>query len=160
MNIIHKLFFRRFSEEDYKQLVEIHKKETIALKKRPQFIAGLVLWGGLIFYFWFRAFMPSGWNMPKAGDIAGIVGGSAFMATIIWLLGKYVFKTSVKTFILFFIPLMFPMQIILLQENTFNVEYFVYTIVGLFAFIFINDSIRKYFCERLLEEQKDGGADH
>lgn len=154
MDFMHKLFFRRFSEEEYRQLIEIHKKETIALRKRPQFIAGLVLSSGLMLYFWFRTYMPTEWSMPKAGVIAGIVGGAAAGTITIWLLCKYVSKTSSKTFILFFIPVMFFMLLIMAQKHTFNVEYFIYVIVSMFAFIFNNDSIRKYFCERLLEEQK------
>jgi positive regulator of sigma E activity len=99
MELMHKLFFRRFSAEEYKQLIEIHIEETKQLRKRVQFIVGLVLLIGLFLYFSFRAILFEG----------------------------------------------------------FKWEYLVYALIILTGFISVNDSIREYFCERLLQERQKHG---
>lgn len=151
MSIMRKLFFRNLSDEDYKQLLEIHKKETKCLRRKPQFIIGYILSAGLMFYFLFRTFAPFGkWNVPRTSDIVGLIAA----LLVVWLLLRYVFKASKASicfFLLFFMPFQF---FITTQPHTFNIEYFVYSIVTLFAFCFINDALREYFCLRLLEEQK------
>lgn len=161
MNLMHKLFFRKFNDHEYSQLVEIHKKETKALRKRPKFIVGIVLWTGLMFYFLFKTFAPHQWNIPKTRDIVGIIigiiMGLAVSTIVIWLIGKYIFKTSsyLKCFIPFFIPFfMLSMFLTFLTGKGFNIEYLIYILVGISAFGCIIDSIREYFCERLLQEQK------
>ena len=154
MNLMHKLFFRKFNDQEYSQLVEIHKKETKTLRKRPQFIVGIVLWTGLMYYFIFKTFAPNQWNIPKTRDIVGIIMGWAVSTIVIWLMFKYIFKTSSKWFILFLIPLMFLMSLTRLMGKGFNIEYLIYVLVGISAFVCISDSIREYFCERLLQEQK------
>ena len=134
----------------------IHKKETKALRKRPQFIVGLILWAGLMFYFLFKTYGVEHWITPKTSDIIGIAAGLLTAIIVIWLLLRYVLKTTfLKTFFLFFTPIMLFIMLTNTQAKTFNVEYLISSVASLLAFVFLNDSIREYFCERLLEEQKE-----
>ncbi len=63
MGLIHKLFFKKYSKEEYDQLLEIHKEETKSLRKRPQFIIGLLCLGGLEFYFLWKMFFKEAFDI-------------------------------------------------------------------------------------------------
>ncbi len=149
MSIMRKLFFRNLSEEDYKQLVEINKKETKAFRKRPQFIAGLIFFGGLMFYFAFRAFV-AGWTTPDAKIILFTI----VPLLVIWIIIKYVAKASTMTVFVFYMPLFLWIGLMQYQRFAFNIEYLIYFLITFFGFGFVNDAITYYFCLRILEEQK------
>jgi hypothetical protein len=153
MELVHKLFFRRFSAEEYKQLKEIHIEETKQLRKRVQFIVGLILLSGLMFYFFFRAFGIAINMVLLLACIGGIIAG----VFTVWLLSRW-FKLN-KVFVIFIIVQCIILPIVTSSRGSreFEWEYLVYTMIILVGFISLNDSIREYFCERLLREQQKQG---
>ena len=153
MNLIHKLFFRRFTADEYNRLVEIDKNEIKSLRKRPQFIAGIILWAGLMFYFSLRALTSGKFVVPEAGQIAAMAVGLPVSLLVGWLLLKYVFRAPAKNILIFLAVVMFFVLFLNTQPRGFNLEYMICFIVSLLAFVFINDSHREHLAERLLKEQ-------
>lgn len=156
MELMHKLFFRRFSTEEFTQFRVIYQEETKKLRKRVQFIVGLILLSALMFYFLFRAFGFKDLQWPSIGGVVGCVAGVAAGVLAAWLLLRW-FNTPFKTYIL--IPfgaflLIFQLLMVASRSRAFEWEYFLYTLIILAGFICVNDSIREYFCERLLREQQ------
>ena len=158
MELMHKLLFRRFSAEEFKQFREIYQEETKKLRKRIQFIVGLILLAALMFYFLFRAFGFRDIQWPSTGDVVGCVAGVTAGVFTAWLLCRW-FKLNklFKTYMLILFGVFFLIfQFLIVSSNSkaFEWEYLVYTLIILTGFICINDSIREYFCERLLREQQ------
>ncbi len=67
MELMHKLFFRRFSTEKFKQFREIYLEESKQLRKRVQFIVGLM------FYFLLRAFGFKDLQWPSTGAVVACI---------------------------------------------------------------------------------------
>ena len=161
MELMHKLFFRRFSAEEYKQLREIHIEETKGLRKRVQFIVGLILLMGLALYFLFRANGFKGLHWPSTREVVAIVAGVAAGIFTAWILLRW-FKVN-KLFKTCF-PLLFGVYFLTFQvlrvassSRAFEWEYLAYMLIVTTAFICVNDSIREYFCERLMRERQKQG---
>jgi len=155
MEMMHKLFFRRFSTEEFKQFKEIYREETKKLRKRVQFIVGIILLAALMFYFLFRAFDL---QWPSSRELAASVAGAAAGVFIIWLGSRFskLNKLS-KTHILILFGMFFLIFILITvasSSRVFEWEYLVYALIILVGVICLNDSIREYFCERLLREQQ------
>ena len=158
MDIMHKLFFRRFSIDEFQRFKEIYKEEKKGLIKRPQYIAGIILLGGIMLYFLFRAFTVQGVGLPsireKGGDIIGVFGGLIGCWLILSL-----FKAS-KTFKIIFLIIFGSffsfITLFAVRTNSFEWEYLIYTVIVLGGFTCISDSIPNYFCEKILKLKQKG----
>ncbi len=56
-------FKKRFSREEYEELFFLFRQETRTLMRRPQYVIGLIVSGGLSFYFLITGSLqtPRGW---------------------------------------------------------------------------------------------------
>jgi peptidoglycan/LPS O-acetylase OafA/YrhL len=158
MELMRKLFFRRFSTEEFKQFREIYLEETKKLRKRVQFMVGLILLAAIMCYFLLRAFGFKDLQWPSTREVVGCVAGVAAGVFTAWLLLRWfkctkLFKTYwLIPFGVFF--LIFQFLMVASSSRAFEWEYLVYTLIILAGFICVNDSMREYFCERLLREQQ------
>jgi hypothetical protein len=158
MDLMHKLCFRRFSAEQFKQFKEIYIEESKGLIKRVQFIVGLVLFAALMFYFSLRAFGFKGLEWPSTREVAAPIAGVTVGIFTYWLFLRW-FKsnTMFRTLMLISMGVYFLVFFFLMAASSsraFEWEYLAYTLIVLVAFISVNDSIREYFCERLLQERQ------
>jgi len=167
--MIGKLFFRRFSRAEYKQIKEMLFEETKVMIKRPGYIAGDVLLGGLLFYFLVRAFGPASFKAfewPKTGDIAGIFVGTGVGVIVFWLLLKLFIKrfkfkiVSLKFMVVFwfFWMLVFGLLTTAQPESEMRWEFAIYAGLVLFGWLFCMGSIKRHFCEKIYMERRKSGV--
>ena len=80
---------KRILSEENKQFAEVCSEETKILRKRPQFIVGVVLLGSLMFYFLIRASIPENFEWPSLANVVGVVGGAGGEFSLAGLYLKY-----------------------------------------------------------------------
>lgn len=167
--MIRKLFYRRFSKEESKQIKEIFFEESKVMIKRPGHIAGSVLLVGLLFYFLIRAFGPASFKAfewPKTGDIVGIFVGAGVGTLVFWLLVKLFIKwfkfklVSLKFMVVFYFfwMLVFGLLTTAQPESEMRWEFAIYAGLALFGWLFCMESIKRHFCEKIYMERKKSGV--
>jgi len=161
MDLMHKLCFRRFSAEEFKQFREVYIEESKGLIKRVQFIVGVTLFSVLILYFSLRAWGFKGLEWPSTREVVAPVAGVAAGVFTYWLFLRW-FKSNTlfRTLMLISIGVYFLIFFVLVaacSSRAFEWEYLAYMLIVTTAFISVNDSIREYFCERLMQERQKQG---
>lgn len=157
MELINKLLYRRFSKDEYKQLREILGEETKIFRRRPQFIIGHILMFGLMFYFLVRAFIPESFQLPKTGDMVGVVFGAAVGVFVGWLIFKLLKAKGPppKIFLPFmFFWIVFCLMTIIQPSSQTKWEYFIYSILTLSGWLCCCGSIKEHFCEKIFTSRK------
>jgi len=164
MEVMKKLFYRRFSREEYKQLRTILSEETKVMLKRPQYIIGHIPILGLLFYFLVRAFGPESFGAfewPRTADAVGIIVGSIVGVCVVWLVLK-LFKAKVgySKFILVFVGFwMIAFGLFTYgqphSETGIQWEFAIYAALTFFGWLFCTGSIKEHFCERIFMSQKE-----
>jgi hypothetical protein len=143
MKIMKKLFYRRFSKEECKQIMTIFYEETKVMMKRPQYIIGHALIMGMLFYFLVRAFGPENFREFKWPSIAIIVGATA--GTSVFLLGLKIFKMKNSYPMVFFGLWMFAFFLLTGgQRLAVRWEFLLYAFLTLFGVVFCTGSIKEH----------------
>ena len=165
MEVMKKIFYRRFSKNEYKQLRTILSEETKVVLKRPQYIIGHVLIIGMLFYFLVMAFGPESFGefeWPRTADVVGIVVGTAVGTCIFWL-GLKLFKVlkgnDLKFAVIFFGFWMIAFGLLTAGQRHSGTriqwEFAIYAALTFFGWLFCTGSIKEHFCERIFMSQKE-----
>lgn len=160
MELINKLLYRRFSKEEYKQILKILSAETRVLLKRPQYIIGNFILAGLVIYFVGMAFGT--WNLQGMSSenitilIFGFLGGGF----VSWLLIKRKPQKVYYSFLGFWIDLIFWWVIILIivirePGAQINWMYLIYAVLTFLGWGCSCNSIKEHLCERIFTSQKN-----
>jgi len=154
-----KLRREKNSSSEHKEFAEVCSEETKKLRKRPQFIVGVVLLGGLMFYFLIRASIPEKFVWPSLANVVGVVSGAGGGVFVGWLILKIL---GVKgLFAKIFLPVMFlwfvffGLMVWSQPDSQLHWEYLIYSVVTLAGWLLCYEAIKRHFCERILASPKD-----
>jgi hypothetical protein len=158
-----KLLRRRFSKEEYAELLEILKQESGKLLKRPGYVIGNLLIMVLMFFFFIRAVWPVTFSWPGIKEVVIVPISVAVGLGVVWLFLKITkLRSKVNLPGWWFIWMAFCLTCFGLitsvrESSECRWEYIMYAFAVFVGWLCVSNSIKEHLCETILKMRKSAG---